>query len=117
MTANSSSENQSAAASTQDVRGSGLSVASGSALWPCPENCHLWPRGITPNEPMTLHNPRCSHVDSTLIDVWRVAYDGRHYITDLDPADEPEILCGDETITKGKMHREIYENLPDLAGF
>jgi hypothetical protein len=31
MTANSSSENQSAAASTQDVRGSGLSVVSGSA--------------------------------------------------------------------------------------
>lgn len=30
MTANPSSENQSAAASTQDVRGSGLSVASGS---------------------------------------------------------------------------------------
>jgi hypothetical protein len=32
MTANPSSENQIAAASTQDVRGSGLSVASGSAL-------------------------------------------------------------------------------------
>lgn len=32
MTANSSSENPIAAASTQDVRGSGLSVASGSPL-------------------------------------------------------------------------------------
>jgi hypothetical protein len=33
MTANPSSENQNAAASTQDVRGSGLSVASGSGSW------------------------------------------------------------------------------------
>lgn len=93
----------------------GSTLAVGSALhWPCPHGCLNWCRT---DGSMTDHHPRCEYVDESLIDVWKVSYDGRHYYTDRDPADEPEVLCGDEVITKERMHREIYENLPDFAGF
>jgi len=53
MTANSTSENQSAAASTQDVRGSGLSVASGSLSFEIyfsgEMGAGLWPYSDTVN--------------------------------------------------------------------
>lgn len=66
---------------------------------------------------MTNHHPTCEYVDASLIDVWRVSFDGNSYVTDRDPAEEPELLSGDEVVTKERMHREIYENLPDFAGF
>lgn len=100
-----------------------VGTGDGSAFWPCPHNCHLWVRGITLEKAMTLHHPNCEHANATLIDVWRVT---------IDPGDKGGCICGSEaearemagddpaapmTITKEKMHREIFENLPDFAGF
>lgn len=71
----------------------------------------------------TNHHPRCEYVDESLIDVWRVT---------ISPGDKGGCICGSEaellemagndpaepmTITKERMHREIFENLPDFAGF
>lgn len=86
--------------------------------WPCPHNCHLWVRGITPNEPMTRHHPNCEHVDESLIDVWKVS-DGSssYYDTDEATARHEAEECDDVTITKVKMHREIFENLREFDGF
>jgi hypothetical protein len=85
----------------------------------CPNNCHLWARGVTPNEPMTLHHPRCSHVDDSLIDVWRYTWEGESYVMDRAPsADEQrEAQESEVRITRERMHREIYEQLREFAGF
>lgn len=91
--------------------------------WPCPNNCMSWCREITIGAPMTNHHPRCEYVDESLIDVWRVT---------IYPGDKAGCICGSEeearemagddpdepmTITKEKMHREVFENLPDFVGF
>jgi len=63
----------------------------------------------------TDHHPRCEYVDASLIDVWRVTFDGAFYFQDTEPT--PDQLAHGEIVTKEKMHREIYENLPEFAGF
>jgi len=82
-------------------------------LWPCPNGCINWRRSINPRIPMTNHHPNCEYVDKSLIDVWRVSYDGGHYFSDQEPLTTHQR----ETITKEKMHREIYEHLPEFNGF
>lgn len=98
-----------------------LDVSAGSGLhWPCPNNCLSWCRT---DGSKTNHHPRCEYVDESLIDVWRVT---------ISPGDKGGCICGSEaearemagddpeepmTITKERMHREIFENLPDFAGF
>ena len=83
----------------------------GSALfWPCPNNCLMWCRT---DGSKTNHHPRCQHVDASLIDVWRVSYDGASYVL----AARPLPTHHEETVTREKMHREIYENLPEFGGF
>lgn len=83
----------------------------------CPNNCHLWARGITPNEPMTMHHPRCSRVDDTLMDVWRVTLEGRGCLFDSEPL--PEVLMENPgaTVEKLRMHREIFNATPEFAGW
>lgn len=84
-----------------------------SPFWPCPNNCVRWARAINLNEPMTNHHPRCEHVAASLIEVWRVSYDGGSYVIDKPPlTTHPR-----ETVTTEKMHREIYERLPEFQGF
>lgn len=72
---------------------------------------------------MTNHHPKCEHVDASLIDVWRVNVPGESggLIVDSEAAaiDAARDETGEEPleITKEKMHREIYENLPEFGGF
>lgn len=76
--------------------------------------CKNWARlfdGI--HDKGTEHHPNCPRVDDSLIDVWRVSYDGSSYVTDIEPDDLP--AC--EKVTKEKMHREIYDQLPEHVGF
>lgn len=82
-------------------------------FWPCPNNCLTWCRECNPREPQTNHHPRCEYVDASLIDVWRVSYDGASYVVDQ----EPLATHHEETVTREKMHREIYEQLPEFNGF
>lgn len=65
--------------------------------------------------PHTTHHPNCEHYNDSLIDVWKVEYDGAHYFSDYEP--EKDELSGEETVTKQKMHREIFERLPEFQGF
>jgi hypothetical protein len=97
-----------------------LSVPPGSpsGFWPCPNNCMSWCRDDVrfvdgKPQPGTNHHPRCEYVDASLIDVWRVSYDGGSYVSDRAPMTTHQR----ETITREKMHREIYENLPEFQGF
>lgn len=98
---------------TKQQDGTGLAGDAGSGLhWPCPHNCLNWCRA---DGSMTNHHPSCEYVDESLIDVWRVSFDGASYVTDREPTDE-ETSEG-ETVTRERMHREIYEQLPEFNGF
>lgn len=76
--------------------------------------CETWART---DGKLTNHHPNCPRYNDSLIDVWRVAYDGTSYVTDHEPTIEAEEISGVETVTKERMHRELYENLPDFTGF
>lgn len=65
--------------------------------------------------PLTNHHPNCARYNDSLIDVWKVSFDGSYYYTDREPGDDE--LWGEEVVTKEKMHREIYEELPEFQGF
>lgn len=88
-------------------------------FWPCPHGCESWVRCINPRVPQPNHHPECEHVNASLIDVWRVRLAGETeggYLTDCEPngaeASESEV-----TVTKEKIHKEIYENLREFGGF
>jgi len=62
---------------------------------------------------MKTNHPKCELVAASLIDVWRVSYDGASYVIDAPPL----ATHHEETVTQEKMHREIYEQLPEFQGF
>lgn len=83
--------------------------------WPCPHGCMGWCRT---DGSKTNHHPRCEFVDESLIDVWKVSDGSTHYYNKDEAAARHEAIdCEDITITKVKMHLEIYENLPEFDGF
>ena len=104
---------------TTDQRGDS-SVESTDLFCPCVSWCRSemspYPGRSRDGIPLvTNHHPRCDLYNDSLIDVWRVSYDGAWYHTDLPPtADE---LTGEETVTQEKMHRECYDQLPEFEGF
>lgn len=91
-----------------------LPVGSDDLVVPC--ECRVWARlfdGV--HDKGTNHHPNCPRVDDSLIDVWRVEYDGRHYYTTEEP--DAADLCEEEVVTKERMHKEIFDRLPDFDGF
>jgi len=93
---------------------------------PC--ECVNWCRDdikIVCGKPLaTNHHPNCPHYNDSLMDVWKVALVGTlaccYVETEQDAKDMAgqEAIEGDEAIiTKEKMHREIFENLPEFDGF
>lgn len=92
--------------------------------------CRNWAMGATVvrNSPknreglpiLPNHHPNCQHYNDSLMDVWVVS-DGtsRAY---MDNEQDAKDTCDNEgeeknTITKIKMHREVFENLPEFEGF
>ncbi len=75
-----------------------------------------------PSKPATNHHPNCPHVDDSLMDVFSVRIPGESSgcVTHCE-ADAHRMAGEDPTapleVVKVKMHREIYENLPEFAGF
>jgi len=63
--------------------------------------------------PLTNHHPNCPRFNDSLIDVWKVEYEGSSYYSDS----EPESMDECEAITTEKMHREVYDNLEEFEGF
>lgn len=89
--------------------------------------CKNWARAESPYKfstrsgiPLvTNHHPNCPHYSDSLMDVWKTTVDGVSAYTDNEQ--DAKDLFGDDwknaTVTKEKMHREIFENLPEFEGF
>lgn len=65
--------------------------------------------------PLTDHHPNCEHFNDSLITVWKVSHDRSHCYMDFKP--DAEDFKDDEVITEEKMHRELFERLPEFNGF
>lgn len=63
----------------------------------------------------TYYHENCEHFNDSLIDVWKIEYDGAWYYENTEP-DMSDFTDG-EIVTKEKMHKEIYDNLPEFTGF
>lgn len=70
---------------------------------------------------ITNHHPKCPHYNDSLMDVWKLAYmDGAlaYFDNEQDAIDASQEEYEDEVvITKEKMHREVFEQLPEFDGF
>lgn len=88
--------------------------------WPC--ECRNWCRAVNPTKPMTNHHPTCPHVDETLMDVWSVRIPGETSGLIVDDEENAKAIAAEDPhepleVVPMKMHREIYEHLPEFAGF
>lgn len=91
----------------------------------CQHWCGHWfgPTPIRNNDGIpipTNHHPNCPHYNDSLIDVWYAEIDGNKCFCE-DEQSCREIV-GEEgletaTISQIKMHREVFENLPEFDGF
>jgi len=64
---------------------------------------------------VTNHHEYCPHFNDSLVDVWKISYDGQSYYSLTAPCKE-ETENG-ETVTQEKMHKEVFEQLPEFNGF
>lgn len=69
---------------------------------------------------LTNHHENCPRYNDSLIDVWKVTVDGRTAYCEHEQ--DARETAGDEqrddiTITKERMHREVFEHLPEFEGF
>lgn len=90
---------------------------------PC--ECRDWCRsdavrfvGKTPMA--TNHHPNCARYNDSLMDVWRVTVDGISCYVDSEK-DALGTAGTDDgaaaSVTKERMHRELFEQLPEFDGF
>lgn len=80
--------------------------------------CANWARAVN-TKYLTNHHPHCPHYSDSLIDVWKMVVNGAtHYFdNEQDVINAAQEEFEDETtITKEKMHREAYEQLPEFEG-
>lgn len=86
----------------------------------CRNWCGNWVRMFGKTPVATNHHPNCQHYNDSLMDVWKVTVHGVScYVDNEQDAIE---TAGDEqrdaiTVTKEKMHREVFEHLPEFEGF
>ena len=71
---------------------------------------------------MTAHHPKCEHYNDSLMDVWEVVIPGESHgcIFDNEISARQEAEFDPDAILEvipRKMHREVYENLPEFGGF
>lgn len=87
--------------------------------------CVHWCRENVNLKYLTNHHENCPHYNDSLMDVWKVSFGRSHcYVENEQDARE---TAGDEgqeigvdgviEITKEKMHREVFEHLPEFEGF
>lgn len=69
----------------------------------------------------TNHHPNCPHYNDSLIEVWKATDGNSSYYQEVG---KEAVLCAADlnelrglSFTKEKMHREIFENLPEFVGF
>lgn len=84
----------------------------------CP--CANWARELN-LEYLTNHHPNCQHYNDSLMDVWKMTVNGGapcYFDSEQDVISASEEEYEDETtITKERMHREVFEHLPEFQGF
>jgi hypothetical protein len=89
------------------------------------EICQNWARDgrdslkIGGNLLLPNHHPNCPHYNDSLVDVWKVTLDSVTCYVDNE-TDATETAGQDEpkpAIVKEKMHREVFDNLPEFDGF
>lgn len=70
---------------------------------------------------VTNHHPNCQHYNDSLMDVWKVTHEGQScYVENEQEANKmagAEVSGGTISIVKERMHREVFENLPEFDGF
>lgn len=69
---------------------------------------------------ITNHHENCPHYNDSLIDVWKVAVDGVScYVDNEQDARDTAVDSHrvDIVITKERMHREVFEHLPEFERF
>lgn len=69
---------------------------------------------------ITNHHPNCPHYNDSLMDVWKMTVNGStcYFDNEQDVINAAQEEFEDETtITKQKMHREVFESLPEFEGF
>lgn len=82
---------------------------------PC--ECVNWARSIDLKY-LTNHHPKCSRYNDSLIDVWKVTDGTSTFYTEYEEDAKMECVeMEDVKIEKTKMHREVFENLPEFEGF
>lgn len=66
---------------------------------------------------VTNHHPRCTHYNDSLIDVWKIT-DGSACCW-ADNLQDAVDIAGEEKVkvTQEKMHREVFNHLPEFEGF
>lgn len=69
--------------------------------------------GKTPT--CTNHHPNCPHYNDSLMDVWKVTDGFCSSYTDSEQDAKDTFVR--ESIVKEKMHREVFEHLPEFEGF
>lgn len=79
--------------------------------------CANWARTVNLKY-VTNHHPDCPHYNDSPMDVWKVTVDGVScYVDNELDARETAGDAQRDNITKEKMHREVFENLPEFEGF
>ena len=90
---------------------------SGLASAVCsPCDCRDW-ASIEPYK--TNHHPNCKRVDESLIDIWHICLKGEKYGYFTKCGMEANECDHDDdyTVTERKIHEEIFDRLPEHAGF
>ena len=79
--------------------------------------CAHWARSINPKY-LTNHHENCPRYNDSLMDVWKVS-DGSasFYVENEQDARHEMAGCEDLTISQVKIHREVFEHLPEFEGF
>lgn len=84
--------------------------------------CVNWARALDLKY-MTNHHPDCPHYNDSLMDVWKVSDGSSDYFHDNEAGALRDMKADEEcgvtglTITKTRMHREVFEHLPEFEGF
>lgn len=64
----------------------------------------------------TNHHPNCLKYNDSLIDVWKTTVDGVSSYT-INEQDALDSKGDNGIVTQEKMHKEVFENLPEFGGF
>lgn len=78
--------------------------------------CAHWARSINPKY-LTNHHENCQHYNDSLMVVWKVSDGSSSFYVENEQDAREMAGCEDLTISQVKIHREVFEHLPEFEGF